>query len=85
MQYLTVDDVLHLARQRGLTLRDRSLLESAVARPAATAFGDDAYSSSHEKAAALLQSIDQNQAFSTATNAWRGQLSTCSTRPMDGC
>ena len=38
-------------------VRDIGLLQAAVARPQATAFGEDAYRSLDAKAAALLQSI----------------------------
>ncbi|OBG75340.1 MULTISPECIES: type II toxin-antitoxin system death-on-curing family toxin [unclassified Mycobacterium] len=44
-------------------LRDFGLLEAAVMRPQATAFGDDAYPSLHEKAAALLHSLARNHPF----------------------
>ena len=66
MRYLSVDDVLHLhAVEVGLAvpLRNRGLLESAEARPQQSAFGEDAYPTVHLKAAALLQSLAQNQAF----------------------
>ncbi|WP_155769446.1 Fic family protein [Mycobacterium asiaticum] len=39
------------------------LLESAVLRPQATTFGDDAYPTTHEKAAALLHSLTRNHPF----------------------
>ena len=45
------------------TLRDRGLLESAVARPRASAFGVDAYPDLASKAAALLHSLILNHAF----------------------
>ena len=66
MRYLHVNEVLHLhALEVGseVPLRDRGLLESAVARPQQSAFGEDAYPTLHLKAAALLQSLAQNQAF----------------------
>lgn len=66
MRYLTVDDVLYLHALEvgpGVPLRDRGLLESAVARPRQSAFGEDAYPTVHLKAAALLQSLAQNQSF----------------------
>jgi death-on-curing protein len=44
-------------------LRDFGLLDSAVMRPQATAFGADAYPSLHEKAGALLQSLARNHPF----------------------
>lgn len=44
-------------------VRDHGLLESALARPQATAFGEDAYPGLHGKAAALLHSIARNHAL----------------------
>ncbi len=41
-------------------VRDHGLLESALARPRATAFGLDAYATVHEKAAALMHSLCTN-------------------------
>lgn len=38
-------------------VRDFGLLESALARPQASPFGEDAYPSIHDKAAALLHSL----------------------------
>ena len=65
MIYLTLEDVLHVG-QRVLgqfDVRDVGLLEAAVARPQAGAFGEDAYRDIHEKAAALLQSTARNHAL----------------------
>jgi death on curing protein len=44
-------------------VRDAGALASAIARPQATVFGDDAYPTIWEKAAALLQSLACNHAF----------------------
>lgn len=63
MLYLELEDALHIAeRALGQTpeRRDVGLLESALARPPATAFGDDAYADLHAKAAALLHSLAGN-------------------------
>ena len=60
IEYLTLDDVLAAAEAHlgyPAEVGDYGLLESAVARPQATVFGEDAYPSIHEKAAALLQSL----------------------------
>jgi death-on-curing protein len=43
--------------------RDRGLLESAVNRPFQSAFGEDAYPNTLEKAAALFQSLIANHPF----------------------
>ena len=65
MIYLDLDDLLHVAaRTLGeVQVRDAGLLESSLARPRATAFGEDAYPSIHEKAAALLHSLARNHAL----------------------
>lgn len=66
MRYLTVEEVLEVnaAVMGGKhTLRDQGLLESAVARPQASAFGVDAYPDLASKAAALLHSLILNHAF----------------------
>jgi death on curing protein len=44
-------------------VRDYGLLEAALARPQATAFGKDAYPDLDAKAAALLHSITRNRAL----------------------
>jgi death on curing protein len=64
--YLTVPELLYVA-ERALgfepKVRDLGLLESAAARPAASAFGQDAYPDLDEKAAALLHSLARNHAL----------------------
>jgi death on curing protein len=63
MIYLELEDALHVARrtlEANPEIRDLGLLESAVARPRASAFGEDAYRTLHEKAAALLHSLARN-------------------------
>ena len=66
MIYLTLPELLHIA-ERAIggepQVRDNGLLESAAARPQATAFGDDAYPSLDAKAAALLHSLARNHAL----------------------
>ncbi len=59
MIHLDLDDLLHIARRTldEVQVRDVGLLASAAARPLATAFGEDAYPSIHDKAAALLHSL----------------------------
>jgi death on curing protein len=63
--HLDLDDLLHVAaRTLGeVQVRDIGLLESALARPRATAFGEDAYPSIHSKAAALLHSLARTRAL----------------------
>ena len=62
-EYLDIEDLLGLAVALlgdPPPLRDVGLLESAAARPRASAFGEDAYTDTWSKAAALLQSIVKN-------------------------
>ncbi|MFD5065681.1 type II toxin-antitoxin system death-on-curing family toxin [Streptomyces sp. NPDC058394] len=44
-------------------VRDYGLLESAVSRPQASVFGEDAYPTIFEKAAALLHSVASNHSL----------------------
>jgi death-on-curing protein len=64
--YLTVPELLHVA-ERALgfepKIRDIGLLEAAAARPAASAFGRDAYPDLDAKAAALLHSLARNHSL----------------------
>jgi len=64
--YLTLPELLHVAERTlgpGYTVRDYGLLEAALFRPQATAFGKDAYPDLDTKAAALLHSIARNHAL----------------------
>jgi death-on-curing protein len=66
MIFLDLEALLHVA-ERALQIkpvvRDHGLLESALGRPQASAFGEDAYPGIHEKAAALLHSLARNHAL----------------------
>lgn len=66
VRYLTIEEILLLHRTEvGSTggIRDPALLESAVARPAQTAFGRDVHVGLAAKAAALLESLVMNHPF----------------------
>jgi death-on-curing protein len=86
--YLSYPELLYVGHRivgDEVPVRDPGLLESALARPQATAFGTDAYSTLHEKAAALVHSlatnhglVDGNERLSLAAliaflgmNGWR--------------
>ena len=82
--YLSAEDVLALAEQavddQTVVVRDAGLLESAVHRPSASMFGQEAYTDLFEKAAALLQSLAINHPFVdgnkrtawvSASSSWR--------------
>lgn len=57
MEFLDLEDLLLLVRHLGAgPVQDLGLLEAAAARPRTTVFGDDAYGTLEEKAAALLHS-----------------------------
>jgi death on curing protein len=64
--YLDLDDLLDIARMavgEDAVIGDYGLLESALARPRASVFGQDAYPDLHLKAAALLHSLARNHAL----------------------
>ena len=63
MIFLDLDDLFHIAeRALGVPaqVRDVGLLQSALARPQATALGTEAYPTIQAKAAALLHSLARN-------------------------
>jgi death on curing protein len=64
--HLDLEDLLEIAREavgKDVAVRDYGLLESALARPRASVFGQDAYPPLHLKAAALLHSLALNHAL----------------------
>lgn len=65
MIYLSEEQILAIASRvvGEVLVRDHGLIASAVARPRASAFGEDAYPDLETKAAALLQSIVRNHAL----------------------
>ena len=72
--YLTTNQVIAIntvqirlySPQEQVGVKDPSLLESAINRPKQSVFGNDAYPSIYEKAAALFESIAKNHAFHNA-------------------
>jgi death-on-curing protein len=58
--YLDLDDALHVVGRLGFYVRDAGLLSSALARPATTVWGTEAYPDLATKAAALLESLARN-------------------------
>ena len=64
--YLTLEDIAELgiavmaAEGQEFLVGDVGLLQSALARPQATVFGEDAYPSLAAKAAALMESLARN-------------------------
>jgi death-on-curing protein len=66
MIYLTLPELLRVAERvlgADVKVRDYGLLEAALARPKTTVFGQDAYPTLDEKAAALLHSLARNHAL----------------------
>jgi death-on-curing protein len=62
--YLALPELLCLAQRLGADeVRDYGLLESALARPKASVFGQDAYPDLWQKAAALMESLARNHAL----------------------
>jgi death-on-curing protein len=60
-------------------VRDHGLLASAAARPRTSAFGDDAYPTFADKAAALMHSIARNHALADGNKrlAWAATRTFC--------
>ena len=65
MIYLDLDDLLHLANAvlSEVQVRDAGMLEAALARPQAKAFGEPAYPDLLSQAAALMHSLARNHAL----------------------
>ncbi|MEH0423750.1 type II toxin-antitoxin system death-on-curing family toxin [Streptomyces sp. B21-083] len=64
MHYLTLPELLNLAKRLGVDdVRDFGLLDSALARPQSSVFGQDAYPDVWQKAAALMESLARNHAL----------------------
>jgi death-on-curing protein len=64
--HLTLEELVLVAERAiagDVVIRDVGLLEAALARPRATAFGSDAYPTLTDKAAALLHSLAKNHAL----------------------
>ena len=63
--YLSLEDLLEIAAAiiPCVQVRDLGLLASAAARPRMSVFGDDAYPSLTEKAAAICHSVVRNDAL----------------------
>ncbi len=72
MRYITLSELIYIngtvLNNRNIVagkqqIRDITLLEAAAARPAASAFGQDAYPTLSEKVAALMHSVARNHPF----------------------
>lgn len=78
---LTLDDLLEIAAGvlPEVLVRDAGLLASAADRPRASVFGEDAYPSFAEKAAALMHSLARNHPLVDGNKrlAWAGTRVFC--------
>lgn len=65
VNYLSLPELIYTAERTlgSVEIADIGLLESALARPQATAFGEDAYETVIDKAAALTHSLAKNHAL----------------------
>ncbi|HQA15151.1 MAG TPA: type II toxin-antitoxin system death-on-curing family toxin [Ornithinibacter sp.] len=65
VDFLSLEDVLEIASgvMDEVAVRDPGLLAAAVARPRMSVFGEDAYPTFEDKAAALLHSLVRNHAL----------------------
>lgn len=62
-EYIEPEQAFAIVERLGFHIRDKGLLLSALARPSAAMFGQDAYRTLPEKAAALFSSAAQNHAL----------------------
>lgn len=89
IDYLTITDLIKIGERLipDFRIRDIGLLESAVARPQITVFGDDAYVSFEEKTAALMHSIVKNPALIDGNKrlAWTATRTFCRLNGYDLC
>lgn len=60
INYLLTDALAEVLISQGFMIKDPGLLDSAVNRPRATVFGEDAYVGIDLKAAAMTQSLIKN-------------------------
>lgn len=61
--YVELDHALDVISSLGFHVKEVGLLDSALARPQTTVFGEDAYPSLEMKAAALSHSLAKNHAL----------------------
>ena len=87
IDYLELADILKLGREiiSDFRVRELGLLESAVARPKTSVFGEDAYLTFAEKTAALLHSIARNHALIDGNKrlAWSAARLFCLMNDLD--
>jgi len=62
-EYVELDHALDVIASLGFYVKDVGLLDSALARPKTTVFGEDAYQTLDLKAAAMCHSLIKNHAL----------------------
>jgi death-on-curing protein len=87
IDYLELADILKLGQEiiPDFRIRDLGLLESAVARPRTSVFGEDAYATFPDKVAALMHSIARNHALIDGNKrlAWSAARLFCLMNDLD--
>ena len=71
VDYIEPEQAVAVVAHLGLHVRDKGLLFSALARPAAGMFGEDAYAAMELKAAALMSSLAINRLCWRVIRPWR--------------
>lgn len=74
IRYISFEIYVKQIEKRGFVVRDLGLVQSALARPETSLFGDPAYPSLELKAAALTESLARNHPFfdGNKRSAWLG-------------
>ena len=87
IDYLDFHDVIQICQALipNLAIRDQGLLQSAVERPRTTVFGEDAYKTFPEKAAALMHSLARNHPLVDGNKriAWAATRAFCLLNSFD--
>ena len=87
IDYLELADILKLGQEiiPDFRIRDLGLLESAVARPRTSVFGEYAYATFPDKVAALMHSIARNHALIDGNKrlAWSAARLFCLMNDLD--
>ena len=73
-RYLDLEVFVKQCERQGFAVRDLGLVQSALARPETSLFGDPAYPSIDLKGAALMESLAKNHPFfdGNKRSAWFG-------------
>lgn len=73
-RYISFEVFVRQIEKRGFVVRDLGLIQSALARPETTLFGEPAYPTIDLKGAALMESLAKNHPFfdGNKRSAWLG-------------